>query len=210
MNLTQLLDRCQARFRDTGGYTFTPAEWTAYLNDVYSEIIYARPDWPFMETRSDPISVTPPNVVTLPADVWRLRSVYNATLKVPLVEITGMEEYLYLYPDAGSASGSPQHYRITGNTLEVFPKPDSPTEIIVEHWTEPAPLSDPSDTPIFPPRYHRLLVEGALQLAYEDVGNLQQSQVYARSKDQGLAAMAIDLFGTRGPNYIVPNDNFFG
>lgn len=210
MTLTELVTRCQARFRDTGGYTFLAEEWEAYLNEVYLSVVASRPDWPFMQTKSTAITFAPSATsMSLPADAWRVSSVYNATGKYPLVQIDGPAQHIYLYPDPTASPGSPQHFRVFARTIELYPVPAESTDVVVEYSASPAELTG-SDSPIFPIQYHQVLLHGALQHAYEDIGNLQQAKVHEGHRDRLVLAMQNDLFGPKHPEFPVLTDNFFG
>src|SRR5690606_36779102 len=100
-------------FRDLGHRSVTEEEWVGYINDVYAEVMAARPDWPFMEHVSASLTIVPPtNIVDLPTDAWKVTAVYNATDKYPMNQVDGRDAHLWLYPQPGDARGTPQNYRL--------------------------------------------------------------------------------------------------
>lgn len=208
MNLSAMVARCKTRFRDTGNLTYLDSEWESYINDVYFDVTASRPDWPFLEARTTALVVTSSGEVPLPSDGWRVSAVLDLTNDVPLVQLDGKDEHLHQYPDPGSSLGQPQVYRLRSNTLEVYPRPVTSVTLQVEYYAPPATLTS-ADEPVFPEQYHRVLVSGALQLAYEDNGNMQQAAMHKNAKEQGIAAMAQDLLGPRASAFPQILDNFF-
>jgi hypothetical protein len=209
MNLLAMVARCKSRFKDTGALSVTDQEWKDYLNDAYMDVVSERPDWPFNEVRSTTTSVTSgTGTVALPEDAWRVSAVYNSTDGFPLEPIDGPTLYRHLFPNPGASLGVPQYYRLQNRNLEVFPWAAVTTTLHVDVHTPPAALAD-ADQPVFPEQYHRSLVQGALQAAYEDRGNLQQSSVHKASRDAIVRAMALDLLGQpRTEHYPEVQDTF--
>lgn len=200
MDRDALVARAETRFRDTNNNVYSPAEWADYVNDAYLDVVAADPYWPFLESRDTSLSVTAgTNTVTLPADVWRVTAVYNATDSFPMHPLHGRSEYRTWYPDA-TQTGSPTFYRLRGNILEVFPTAAATTEIDVDTFDPPATLGA-ADEPVFPSQYHRLLVSGALAYAYDDDGNLQQGALHRGRFEQGIERMRADLLSPRLETY---------
>lgn len=208
MTRDQLVDRCEARFRDTANTVITASEWADYVNDAYLEVAAARPDWPFLETRNEALVVAQgTGSVALPADGWRVQAVYNKTDEWPLVPIPGQSDYRRWYPDPESNLGSAQYYRMRANNIEVYPWVSAATTLHVDLLIPPTALGA-ADEPVFPEQYHRILVYGALALAYEDE---EADSLHRRAQaryDRLLANMIQDLLSPRTEGYPEIVDNF--
>lgn len=201
MNGQALVDRCEVRFGDPSNNVVAEAEWLAYLNDAYLDVVAADPLWPFLEGQTTNLTVTAgAGTVALPSDVWRVTSVYNATDKWPLTPIPGRSEYRHWFPDPASNLGTPQWYRLRGATLEVYPWAAAATTLHADIAAPPAEITT-STEPVFPEQYHRILIHGALIKAYEDDGNLALAATHQARYERLLAAMRTDLLGPRTEGY---------
>lgn len=206
MTRDQIADRCAKRFLDTGNRIVTAAEWAEYINDVYTEVAGTHPDWPFLESRNEALSVTAgTGTVTLPTDVWRVTAVYNATDDYALDQMHGRAEHFRRFPDPASNLGQPSVYRLRSNVLEVYPWPATTTTLHVDVVAPPAELGASSE-PVFPEQYHRMLIDGALAMAYGDQGELERGQAYRGRFERQLQNMLVDLLGPRGESYPVVLD----
>lgn len=189
-----------SRFRDTGNGVYSVADWNDYLLEAQADVYAASPWWPFFEGLATN-TITTSGEVTLPTDAWRVNSVYNATDDYALSPLSGRADYLAYYPDPDASVGSPLHYRLRSNVLEVLPHPQSPVSIRVEYMVPPAFLAADGDEPIFPEQYHQILVSGALARAYEDDGNVNMAQTHWAKFGALLSQMKDDLLDTRSESY---------
>lgn len=204
--LAQLRTTLSSRFRDASFQVYTSAEYDSYLNDAYADIIGRHPYWPFLEQRS-PLAVTAQAAgVALPTNASRVRSVYNVTDQIILTQYDG-PDYRLDYPNLETSFGPPLEYRLLGTTLEVLPRPTVATNLSVEFYAGPASLAA-GDTPIIPDPWQRLMVVGALALAYEDDGNLTQSSAHTARFEAGIQSMANDLLSSRTGRYPGIVDNW--
>lgn len=207
----QLQTETALRLRDTGLVVFTAPYLNNALNAGYEFIMGASPFWPFLEAMANGASQVVPangNVITLPTDVWRILSINNDTDKYALTEITGRKQFLALYPDPTAQTGTPKHYRVFGNQVQVFPYASAATQLRVEYYVA-ANLAADSDVPVFPSEWHNLLVEYAMFVAYTDDGNLQQAAAHQATFQARLAHMKASLLGPRGDSYPQINDDLF-
>jgi hypothetical protein len=201
MQRSAIVSRCSSRYRDPSNTNVSLAAWAEYVNDAYMDVLAASPFWPFLESRTEALSVTAgTGTVSLPADVFRVTSVYNATDDIAMIPLDGRAEYRHDFPDPASGLGSPQFYRLRNTTLEVYPWAQATTALSVDIFVPPAELGT-SDEPVFPEHYHRILVSGALAYAYEDDANGAQAQLHRSSFDRLLMAMKEDLLGSRVEKY---------
>lgn len=207
MDLDALVARCQTRFSDLQGRAVSEAEWQAYVNDAYSEVISDR-DWPFLETRSSSTVISAgTNSASLPTDVWTVLDVFNNTDGITVLPIHGRNTAREAFPDL-TATGVPQFYRLFGDTIEVFPSAQANTTLALDYFVHPAELTA-SDEPVFPRPFHKILVDGALAYAYDDDGNNQQAAICRARFEQGIVRLVNHLLGARTGNYPQIVDSFF-
>lgn len=212
MTRDQIINYALARLRDTQAKVFDCDTMCNYLNDAYGRVIGASPYWPFklQEAESTTVQVVAPaNSFSLPTDVYRVASVENLTDLIPMREITGRKSFLQLFPSGAAAPGPPYYYRVFNNCLEVFPYPQSTTQLRVEYFVRPGVLSAASSVPSFPGEYHQMLVDFLMSMAYEDDGNLQLAAVHQTKAEARLAEMKVELLGPQGDSYAQINDDLF-
>lgn len=207
MTLDQIVARCQVRFRDSQSRTYTEAEWQAYVNDAYRDVLATRSDWPFTEARTSLNLAASAAEVALPADVFRVTAVHNTTDDVPLVQIDGRATYNDYFPSPDLSTGVPQFYRLRDTTIEVYPRPAVATVLSVDYFESPAELGA-SDEPVFPELWHHVLVFGALRYAYEDDGNPEASDRLQGRYDRLLGDLLAAQFSTRTDAYPQVVDTF--
>jgi hypothetical protein len=209
MLASQIVDIAEARFNDSNNAVYDADEWLEYVNDAYQDIVSSHQEWPFPESRPAALTVAAQaEGVDLPDDTWRVIAVYNDTEKVPMDPIPGHGLFRRLFPDPAAAYGTPLYYRLRSNTLEVYPRPNVTTSIVVDVYTPPADLTA-SDAPVFPAQYHRILVLGALVRAYEDDGALEQAGYDENRFQRMLMGMKGDLLSPRHEGYPPIVDTFF-
>lgn len=209
MDRNALTARCATRFRDEDHAVYTESDWVDYVNDAYAEVIAARHDWPFLESRNESLSVTAgTGFVALPTDGWRVTAVYNATNDFPLEQLDGRADYRHWFPNPDQNLGVPELYRLRSNNLEVYPWPAATTTLHVDLYLPPALLVNSTDEPIFPEQYHRILVARALSEAHRDDGNLDMAGQYEQQYGILLGNMGDDLLSTRGERYPEVRDTF--
>ena len=205
MDLATLVTRCETRFQDVDNHVFSSDEWKAYLDDAYSEVLAYHPRWPFLEARATNLVVSSgTNSVDLPAGVWRVAAVFNATNEFPMSQIDGRGEYRQHFPD--DTPGHPSVYQVRANKLEVFPYASADTTLHVDHFVHPAGLTADDDEPVFPRPYHRILVDGALAMAYSDDGNQESAGIAQQRFMAGIERLKDDLFDARTEFYPIVQD----
>lgn len=205
MDRDALVARCETRYQDSANDLWTAAEWASYVDDAYSEVLAYHPRWPFLEARATNLVVSAgANTVDLPDGVWRVAAVFNATNGFPMSQIDGRGEYRQHFPDA--TPGHPSVYQVRANTLEVFPYASADTTLHVDHFVHPAGLDNGTDEPIFPRPYHRILVDGALALAYTDDGNSEAASLAQQRFVAGIERLKDDLFDVRTEFYPIVQD----
>lgn len=110
------------------------------------------------------------------------------------LQLIGAEEADQNYPS--SISGLPESFYAEGQTLYIYPTPDSAYSVRARvTYTEPD-LSFSTATPVLPTVFHSAIVEGALSLMYE---TLQDTNRLAAS--QARFDQWIDRMRKYGPEY---------
>lgn len=210
MNLGQMRARCQTRFHDASGSLVTNADWNAMLVEAQQDVYAASPWWPFFEQRTSSLVISAQTAgTTLPPDAVRVNSVFNSTDGYLLLPMDGRADYLAYYPTFANSFGNPYNYRVSGTTLEVYPRPASNTTLTVEYMAPPAVMVNDGDTPPFPSQYHPILIEGALAKAYLDDEGVQfigrrmvgRTMLYAQNFEAGIERMKNDLLVTQTESY---------
>jgi hypothetical protein len=94
--------------------------------------------------------------------------------------------------NAASLTGGAQTATISITTagwyVNVFPANTTDT-IAVRYWFAPPSLTNAIDTPIIPPRYHDLIVDGAAAYAYLDTDNFEGYANYKGLFEEGKERM---------------------
>lgn len=193
------------RFRDTNNTVVTDAGWKLYVNTAYGDVLQALPFFPWNEFATTLTYSASTRSQSLPTDAWQVLSVFNATDIWPMVELEGREQYLNLYP-LQTEIGSPIHYRIFNNAIQIYPLPQGSTALTVEYAAMPADMVNDADVPIIPTQWHDLLVIGAIAKAYRDDGNDEQASAYETEFQSMLGTLKVNLSQPRNPRYYEMTD----
>lgn len=204
----QLRQYAALRFRDKGNAVVSDTDWKSYLNDAYEDMLTRCTWFPWNETAGNVTVLANTQSIALPADAWQVLSVKNGTDLLPMFPIEGRDEVNYQYPDL-SVTGAPQHYRLSGPNIFVYPKPVQDTVLNLEYVHRPADMAADGDVPVFPPQYHTTIVDGALALAYTDDGNFQMAQIHEADFEAEIKAMLQDMMQPRNSRFYEPTDNLF-
>lgn len=206
---TQLRDRLKIRFRDTNAEINDDTYYVNLINEGYEQVISASPFWPFLEVRSCVLANSAGgNSFALPADAWRVLSIFNLTNHHIMSEITGLKTFVEMYPDLSNATGDPFHYRVFNNTVELYPWPTSVTTFQVEYSLRPTALTA-GTSPVFPSQFHDILVEYALWKAYEDDSHMTLAGEHKANFAERLAGLIRELTEPRGDSYAQISDNWY-
>lgn len=200
MFTSNLVARCKTRFKDTTSRIITDAEWLAYLNEAYEEVISAHPDWPWLHKIQQETVSAGTSEIDLAYGTTRILSVFNRTDEIrmyPFPDTIGTHHDHY----ANDATGAPDAYRFLQGAnssdqhdprLVIYPTPTRSTVIDIEAYVDtPAQLSTaPLDVePFFPVAHHTMLVHGALAKAYEDDDEFDRSDRHRARFLQMLATL---------------------
>lgn len=124
-----------------------------FVNLAYYDIQVMRDDWKFMQGTLD-THIIPASYTITNADVGRWNKLYYSNKEVRRYDYEG-----YLNSDWTSTPGPPRMYTIIPETNKVvFNTPDQPYAIRARYVRVPLTLSNDSDIPIIPVRFHTVLV----------------------------------------------------
>lgn len=196
------------RFRDAANVVVADTDWKTYVNDAYQDMLSRCTWFPWNEGSSTITVNSGVRSAVLPLDVWQILSVWDSVNFMPLVPLEGRDEVYQIYPTQ-TEIGVPQHYRMFGRSLQVFPLPQSNIPYIIEYVQRPADLAADSDLPVFPAMYHSNLVSKAVALAYRDDGNLQMAGAYEEEYESSVKLMVVDLMQPRNGRYYEPTDDLY-
>lgn len=163
MNFAELVTRFTAQGFD---YLQT-SEAENYLNDAYLVDICGAADWPFLEATIT--GTAPLSIPELGAVIYVVDSTQGT--KLTPRDPRGLSD---IEPSLTN-SGTPRHYYVTGSgTLNVYPLSTS-EELQVRYLQIPPRLTGTA-VPVFPERFHSIIVDGAVARAYENSDDFELSQ----------------------------------
>ena len=185
-----IVDRAEARFRDSSNYVITAAEWLGYLNESYREIIQARSLWPWLRRTTATVSVNGRSG-TLPANCLYVEGVVITSGGAVLTPADDLNPPWVTYTP--TQTGTPALWNVRGpTTLEVWPKTTGATNLTVSYVTLPSAFpiaTTSSEAPAFDELFYYVLVDGMLAKAYADDGNKDWSEKHAALFAQGIEKM---------------------
>lgn len=154
MNFAALKTECMAR-----GFDFdSPTRWGYWINRAYTRVA-EREAWTWLEdteTGSSPLTIS---------DLGRVLSVADTTNDSILTyeDVRTLREQ-----DPGlDDTGSPSHWYNSSPTV-IACWPATSVNLSVRYLKVPSELSADGDEPLFPARWHYMLVDGAVSYAYRD------------------------------------------
>jgi hypothetical protein len=208
MLASAIRDAAAGRFSDSAFVIYTSAEWLEYVNDRYNEVWGASPDWPFKRQHLTPtVTVNTRASSALASGTWKVESVLDATNDNRLRVMYSSSDLARIDP-AEDSTGVPSLYRLYGNTIEVWPMPQATVTLHVDALIQATDLAA-GDTPSFPSQYHRMLVDGALAMAYADDGNQAMAKLYEDKFVKKLEQMKSDLLGHQEEGSHVVQDDYW-
>lgn len=178
-----MLDRCASRYQDDNRDKYTDADWLAYLNDAYRDVISASPLWPFVKFTTATLAIaSETRGVALPANCFRVTSVYNNEDQYPMRAIEGGTQHIRRYPDQ-TLDGIPSRYRIFNNQLQVWPLPDGPRTFTVDYIVAPDDLGSAATLVI---AAHAGAAAGDVTITGIATGDTLRSVVGVKTSDQSV------------------------
>ena len=126
----------------------------------------------------------------LPADLARIQDVVYPLLSTRLrpVDIQNFD-----MAAVAQVSGPPATYTLDQGNLFLFPNPSTADQLTVRYIQVPATLVNDTDVPQLTPNYLHLLVDYAVQRAFEGEDDYEAAQYFGGRYQKDLAAYATDV-----------------
>lgn len=178
--------------QDHGFEDSSPDRLTGFINDAYYDIC-SRAPWPFLEKTATVTTTAADDTPTMPTDFDKaLRMVIDS--QAQRLEPARADDVYSRFNGLLSNTGMPFLYYFVGDTVHLYPIPDTTYSITVYYLSTPTELSNNTDTPILPTKHHRAVLLGALVAAYrmeDDPGN---AAVFEAQFEKRLQTMAEDVW----------------
>lgn len=202
MNLGEIRERAERRFRDTGGLIVGTNTWNQHINQAMREFLRAG-RWPFTVT-SETISVSPNTrlvdldaVMTADAAevISSIENVYDLTndrivQPMPYYALSPQEPWRFRLYIESQDPGEPALFSVVGKDLFLVPPPREAVSLRVYWFQDPTDLEDDTDEPVVPARYQEALVSGAVAKAHLDDQNREAAAEYV-AEFQGIVTQAM-------------------
>jgi hypothetical protein len=186
VNLSELRTEVFNRGFDYLNSTAGQARVDRWLNQAYLEICELHP-WPFLEqsaTGSPPLEIS---------DLRQVLYVLDTTNKF---QLRGVDVRDVVDADPTLATnGQPECYYLVGNSVSVWPV--ASVTLQVRYLRVPSELSQATDTPVLPQRWHDLIVDLAVMKAMKDSDNYEAASFLRSEVDRGVATMVQSLLTRR-------------
>lgn len=153
--------------------------------------------WPFLEESA---------VGTAPLQITDLGTVEAVIVTSDSNRELVPAEWRWLVATYGdlSVDGTPEYYYVANpsGTLQVATYPESTETIGVQYFEIPAELTG-TDTPVVPARYHDIVVDLAVCMAYRDSDNHGAAEALQAHVDRRVGQMVAEQFSqqVQGPGF---------
>lgn len=184
------LDDLKDAFRNYADDTEEPYLWSddeieLYLNEAEAEAATRGKLLPGVGGTVGTITVTAPTALyTLNSSIIE---VTRATFDSKPLKRTDKIKLDSENEDWELDTGTPTHYIITGQTIQLYPSPEASGTVSLDYYRIPVPMTDAG--PEIHPRHHIKLLDWALYLAY----NKRDADTYSQSTAE-IYRNRFDLF----------------
>lgn len=201
--LSDLVTKVQNRIKDTG---FSTTIIKDFINDTQRDI-FNEYSLPFMQTtQSYTLTVGVSDITNgsgLPANfVQPIDILLTTSGRETILEYKDYQEINNLYPDATDttayANQLPQYWYKYGETIRVFPSPDSAYTTSLLYYKSPTALSADADVPEIPSEFEELLVVGASYRVFQVKDNYDKAGILENKYMELLQKLASRYSKTRG------------
>lgn len=180
------------------------------VNDVLNDVYTDEQEWPFNAANESQILIPGQQFYNFPTnfahvDMDSFYTVGNipsnstvpvAYLTLPQVSYETWVQYQQDFDYNTTSSGWGPSSFVMKNTQDqwgVTPPPDQAYQINYTYYPIVTYLVNSTDTPVIPPRYHTMLVEGVMYYIYMFREDLQQGGVAKGKFDKSLGRMRLEL-----------------
>ena len=189
MTLGQIRTAVRERADDPTFDTVKLDRWTNWVLDD----IYSRYSFPFMQTSTtfDTVDGTSEyDLDVIAGDIDKVRLLTDTTNDVVLnyIDPIGLAEA----DPQDTTESKPSRWTVYGNTLKLWPIPDSTYTIKMHYKKVPTSLVDTAEEPEIPERYMEAVVLGVYQKLHEWNDDFDYASVIERQYEQKIAKMIND------------------
>lgn len=186
LTVQEIFTRVQRAFGDEAQAQITQADIVRWINDAMREIANNNNLLQVKATANTTVNVS---AYALPTGIARLHSVRFRGLALESITIEQADELIGsvdLSIVQGFPVGTPTHYWIFANQINLYPAPDttSTTDLMVYYTRQATPVVSLDDIPEVPEQYHNRIVDYCMARAYE----LDENFFVANMKDQKFDA----------------------
>lgn len=201
-SMTLLSLRAEVLNHGFDGSIFTSSVLNQYLNDALSEI-GAKAQYYGEEAEATMACTAGTSTYTFSqlglVDPTKIRSVRltQPTQELALIDLKDIDR-------STEVRGVPYGYAMNGQGITIYPTPDSSYTLKVRYWRILPALTQDTDSPALPPRYHRSLTYYAIARCFEREDDVQQARYYDEKWEQTVRNLKADLVFplTDGPRQI--------
>lgn len=193
MNLSEIrtaLDRRTGLAFDTTAQTALVNEAVAFISADYS--------WPWLQAVETVTTVASTGTYNVAGDWAQTLELRRASDNFELIALS-IGELEDSFDPSSDANGEPWAFAIYGEQIRLRPVPDAVYSLTHRYYkTEPV-LSNTTDTPLMPVRFHHAIVEYAAHLAFRRAGKQNQASAALEGYKMWRERMADDRRRRVGP-----------
>lgn len=194
--LSDIVTKVQLRVRDTG---YSTTEIINYINDTQNDV-FNEYSLPFMQaTQTYTLTAGVSDITNgsgLPTNyVQAIDLLLTSAGREKVLTYKDFKEIDVLYPDSDDQTANPQgvpnFWYYYGETIRVYPEPDTGYDLTLRYYKKPTLLSANSDVPEIPSEFEELLVVGAGYRVLQVKDNYDQAGILQNKYDELLAKMVV-------------------
>ena len=178
-----------------------------FLGEAYDVIVYSEKRWPFFEV-STTFSTTGGTedyaLATVGASVTNgLREIASLKTDDHVIQYLGRDTGDIVYPLDSTTSGDPWYWSYWGDTVRLYPTPDSTYTVYVRGYKNPAAFgagsSDATEPSDLPTPFHMVLATYGIARAYEQQEDPTMASQYFSIFNQELENLRARYEDTPAP-----------
>lgn len=194
--LGDIVSKVQQRVRDTG---YSSSEIKNYINDTQNDV-FNEYRLPFMQASQNYTLVANVSDITNGSELPT-----NFVQAIDLILTTNGRDTVIPYRDTVwidenhpnpddtdvNPAGVPRYWYKYGETIRVFPVPDTGYTVTLRYHKKPTVLSSDADVPEIPSEFEELLVRGAAYRVLQVKDNYDQAAIHEQKFDELLLKLAV-------------------
>lgn len=188
LSVLEIKTRVQRQFGDESGNQINANDIVRWINDSMREIAHKKD---LFQVKATSAAVAQQAAYALPAGISKLYSVKYKGIALQALSMAEADELIGsvdLTVAQGYPVGTPSHYFMWANQINLYPAPDSAGNDITVYYTRvPTAVAADGDIPELPDEYHNRIVEYCLAQAHELDDNLDASQIKMAQFQRGVS-----------------------